>query len=423
VSWRPLLRHASFRRLWLGDAVSMFGDWFTYVAVGTLALADGPLAVALVLLAHTLPRALLAPLAGRLADRVDRRRILVGFSLLRALAVAAMIAAALADQVGAVQALLFVRMALGVFIEPAASAALPQLVPAEEIGRANAALGATYGVIFAAGVAVGGVVTAALGPTASLAIDAATFVIAAGLLATLPPLPPGPASADGGRLADAWAFARADPAVLQAVLAKLPTSLANGGAWVLLHALAGAEAGAAALTLGLFHATRAAGLGLGPLVWARLPRLHGTAAGLHAGAWTCLAGVALFTVVRAPAALLAATWLWGLGLGANWVTASTRAQTRTPVHLLGRVAAIDLLGYTLGACVGGVGAAVLAAWVRADAAGWFGLAAGAAAWAGLEWRVRAAGPKGMSRETGAAGGERPRRTVSAADGRAVPEDR
>jgi MFS family permease len=401
VSWRPLLRHASFRRLWLGDAVSMFGDWFTYVAVGTLALADGPLAVALVLLAHTLPRALLAPLAGRLADRVDRRRILVGFSLLRALAVAAMIAAALADQVGAVQALLFVRMALGVFIE----------------------LGATYGVIFAAGVAVGGVVTAALGPTASLAIDAATFVIAAGLLATLPPLPPGPASADGGRLADAWAFARADPAVLQAVLAKLPTSLANGGAWVLLHALAGAEAGAAALTLGLFHATRAAGLGLGPLVWARLPRLHGTAAGLHAGAWTCLAGVALFTVVRAPAALLAATWLWGLGLGANWVTASTRAQTRTPVHLLGRVAAIDLLGYTLGACVGGVGAAVLAAWVRADAAGWFGLAAGAAAWAGLEWRVRAAGPKGMSRETGAAGGERPRRTVSAADGRAVPEDR
>ena len=55
----------------------MLGDWLTYVAVGVLAVEDGgPLAVLGVLLVHTLPRALLAPWAGRIADRYDRRAVL-----------------------------------------------------------------------------------------------------------------------------------------------------------------------------------------------------------------------------------------------------------------------------------------------------------------------------------------------------------
>ena len=139
VRWRELLEIAAFRRLWCGNSVSLLGDWFTYVAVGTLAVSDGTLwAVAVVLLAHTLPRAVFSPLAGRLADRVDRRTLVIGFSVLRAAIVAAMIVAVDAGALAAVQVLLFVRMALGAFVDPAASAALPQLVPAAGVGPANA---------------------------------------------------------------------------------------------------------------------------------------------------------------------------------------------------------------------------------------------------------------------------------------------
>ncbi|HGG57384.1 MAG TPA: MFS transporter, partial [Nannocystis exedens] len=193
VTWAELARRRDFRRLWLGDAVSLLGDWFTYVAVGMLALEGGGglTAVALVLVAHTLPRAIFSPLAGRLADRYDRRRIMVVVSLLRGVVVVGMALAAVADWLFTVQALLFVRMALGALFDPAAQASLPQLVPRRLLGRANALLGATWSVVFAVGVGLGGLVTAGVGVALAMVIDALTFGIAAAVLSTLPRLLPG----------------------------------------------------------------------------------------------------------------------------------------------------------------------------------------------------------------------------------------
>jgi hypothetical protein len=392
VRWRSLLQHRGFRRLWIGDVVSMFGDWFTYVAVGMLALAegDGLRAVAVVLIAHTLPRAILAPLAGWLADRHDRRVILVVGSLLRAATVVAMIAAAGVGALEWVQILLFVRMALGACIEPAASAALPQLVPAEAVGAANAAIGSTYGVVFAVGVGAGGVVTAYSGPVGALAIDAATFVIAAAIFSRLPRLQPERVEGRAGEgVGAAWRLAWREPALLQAVFAKLPLAIANGGGWVYLHAVAGGRGGDAALALGLLHGARALGMGLGPVLWARAPALASTAAGMHVGTWLSFVAIALF-IAGPPEVGLVAALVWGTGLGANWVTATTRVQSRTPNGALGRMAAIDLLGHTVGGCVGGV-AGALAADHAGDMAlaGWLGLGVGVATWAAVQGLVAA----------------------------------
>lgn len=393
VTWRALLRQRSFRRLWLADAVSMFGDWFTYVAVGTLALSQGTglVAVAVVLLAHTLPRALLAPLAGRLADRHDRRALLVAGNLLRALAVLGMFAAAIAGQTIVVQALLFVRMALAAFTEPASGAALPQLVPAAQLAPANALLGATWSVLFAVGVAAGGFVTAWVGPASALAIDAATFLLAALILSGLPPLRPDdspPDDHDRGSLRDAWALARRDPLLWRAAVAKLPVMLANGGAWIFLHALAaGQKFGDAALALGVLHGVRAAGTGLGPLLWARSARLAGTRTGLHVAAWTTFVAVAAFTVSRSPVVAALASLLWGVGVGATWVGAATRLQTLAPNRALGRLSAIDLLTHTLAQCLGGLAGALLADSLGEPAlAGWLGLGLGLLAWLALAAR-------------------------------------
>lgn len=404
-----LLANREFRRLWLALAISLFGDWFTYVAVGTLALSDstGLYGVAAVLVAHTLPRALLAPFAGRLVDGRDRGKILVVGSVLRALVVLVMIAVVGRDGAGAtaLAGLVFVRMALSAFTDPAASAALPQLVPAHQLGAANALLGATWSAIFALGVAAGGFVTAFVGPRGALAIDAATFVVAALLFATLPRLRPGEASAgdaSGSMVAPdflaAWRRTWRDPAALQAALAKTPVALANGGAWVLLHAVA-ARQGAAevAVTLGVMHGVRGLGSGIGPLLWARFTRLRGTVLGLHLATGVTLAAVALFTAVDAQALLVLASVLWGLGMGATWVTSTTRIQLLTPNALLGRLAAIDLMGHTIAQCIGGLLGAVLAETLLAPAgAGWFGAAGGLLAWALLTLLVRARTPAPQS---------------------------
>lgn len=197
VTWRELAAtKGPFRRLWLGDAVSLFGDWFTYVAVGVLALGPDEsgtdlLPVAVVLLAHSAPLAVVGPIAGRFADRYDRRTIMVVASLMRAVAVVGMIVAASAGSLGWVSALLFIRMGFGAFVEPAASAALPQLVARASISRANALLSATWSVVFAIGVAVGGLFTAAFGPVWALVVDGCTFVLAAMILGSLPRLHPG----------------------------------------------------------------------------------------------------------------------------------------------------------------------------------------------------------------------------------------
>jgi MFS family permease len=393
VTWRELLGVRAFRRLWLGDAVSLLGDWFTYVAVGTLAVADGSLwAVAMVLLAHTLPRALFAPMAGRLADRHDRRTIVVGFSVLRAAIVAAMIAAVELEAMAAVQALLFVRMALGAFVDPAAGAALPQIVPKAALGPANALLGATWSVMFAVGVGLGGLVTAQVGTTGALAIDAVTFLIAAGIFASLPRLPPGERQVeDRGRIADAWRLAWTEPPILQALLAKVPLAFASGGAWIWLHALAGQQRpGEAAMALGLLHAVRGVGTGVGPLLLMWIPGLRGTSRGMHVGAWLGFVAIAGFTLAPSLAVTLIAAALWGAGVGSNWVTASTRVQTLTPNHALGRVGGISLMIVTATQSLGGVlGALIAERSASASSSGWLGLAGGVLLWLAIEGLVRA----------------------------------
>jgi MFS family permease len=383
-------RGADFRRLWLGDAISLLGDWFTYVAVGTLAIAadQGLISVAVVLLGHSLPRAVFAPVAGRLADRIDRRTIMIVASLLRSATVIAMIVAAWADALAAVQVLLFVRMAFGAFIDPAATAMLPQLVATEQISRANAILGATWSVMFAVGVALGGLVTALVGPIAALAIDAVTFVIAALVFATLPPAVPNqPASRTLG-VETGWAIAWARPEILGAALGKLPAALANGGAWVLLHAHAGDELfGTTAMSLGILHAARAVGTGLGPLLW--IGPLRGSEWGLRVSNAVTLIAVAMFAIAAQPGLTIAAALLWGVGVGTNWVTASTRMQVLTQNHQLGRVASVDLVAQSLAQCVGGLAGAWLAdRWFDPTLSAWWGGAAGLLGWLGVGVLVR-----------------------------------
>jgi MFS family permease len=87
VSYASLLRRRpTFRRIWLGDVVSLTGDWFTTISLLSmmLELTGKGEAVAAVLVARFLPALLFGSVAGVVADRVDRRAVLVACDVLRA---------------------------------------------------------------------------------------------------------------------------------------------------------------------------------------------------------------------------------------------------------------------------------------------------------------------------------------------------
>src|SRR5687767_2953872 len=109
-----LRRNPAFRRLWAAGAVSLVGDWLSFVAVAMLAVQGGGGAwgLALVFAAHLLPGALIAPVAGALVDGLDRRRVLVAADLIASLVTVAMTAVAFAGWIAALAPLLVVRSAV-----------------------------------------------------------------------------------------------------------------------------------------------------------------------------------------------------------------------------------------------------------------------------------------------------------------------
>src|SRR5262245_23484063 len=98
---RLLRLRPAFRRLWLAGIVSLVADWLGFVAVSLLALdrGGGPGALALVLAVHALPHALFAPIAGAIADRFDRRRVLLAAPIAQASLTALMALAAARGEV------------------------------------------------------------------------------------------------------------------------------------------------------------------------------------------------------------------------------------------------------------------------------------------------------------------------------------
>ena len=389
----------------MSEVISLLGDWMSFVAISLLALqkGGGVVGLALVLVGHSLPHALLAPVAGALADRLDRKRLMIAAYIAEAALTVAMTIAASRGNVPAVQVLVFARASVAAFLPPVQSAALRRVVREDELLAANSVTSLTWSVMFAVGMAAGGLI-AALGPTVALAIDASTFCVAALLLRSLPSMRPEGRSSEGGigralgsvrrDMMAAVRYARERPALLEAVLAKTPLAIAGGGAWVLLNLAANelAVLGSGAITLGILQCMRGTGTGIGPLFSSALVRRGSTmGVAFTLSALACFGGIGLLAAgyrFGLPVALFAAL-AWGSGIGSNWVLSCAEIQRLSPDRYLGRLSATDGLLHTAGMCAGALGGAVLVERTGfSAAAAVFGLAVGVPLWAGLRWALR-----------------------------------
>ncbi|HKW60881.1 MAG TPA: MFS transporter [Candidatus Dormibacteraeota bacterium] len=170
-----------FRKLWAATILSLFGDFFSYVAMAwlVLQLTGSSLALGTVLVVQALPRAVLMMVGGALADRLSARLTMLGSMGLRALFVAPLAFLVLTGrvQMWEVYGIAAVFGIVDAFFYPARSSILPRVVGDRELEPGNAVLNVTAQASVILGPVLGGVIVAALGIGWAFAGDAACFVI------------------------------------------------------------------------------------------------------------------------------------------------------------------------------------------------------------------------------------------------------
>lgn len=188
-----------FRALWLGQGLSLLGDQLAQVALGLLVygLTESPLLTAVVYALTYLPPIIGGPLLAGLADRYPRRRLMIVCDLVRALLVAVMAIPQL--HLGVVCVLLFGVVLLSAPFSAARAALLPEILSGDRYVVGSALQNMTHQGVQMLGFAAGGVVILHIGPYRGLALDSATFLASALILASGVRRRPAPAQEQGDR--------------------------------------------------------------------------------------------------------------------------------------------------------------------------------------------------------------------------------
>jgi len=185
---RAALRQRGLRLLLGAGLISLAGDWILRVGLAYFiyALTGSTLASALMLLASFVPQIVLSSLAGVFADRWDSRRTMIDSNLLLAAGLLPLLAVHRASQVWVIYLVTAAESCVQQFFTPAQQSVLPRLTDDEHLVTANALSGQAGDVARLAGSAAGGVAAAAGGITALALTDAASFLVAALLIARIP---------------------------------------------------------------------------------------------------------------------------------------------------------------------------------------------------------------------------------------------
>ena len=182
------LRHPAFRSLWLAGLVSEAGDWLLFIALPIVVYRQtgSALGTSFAFLALLAPAIVLAPLAGRLADRHDRRRVMLIVCGLQALSLLPLLLVGDHTGLPIVYAVIVVQSALTTLFDPAKNALLPTLVGRDQLVSANSLVALNEGVARLVGGPLGGLLLAAGDLRAIVVADAASYVLAAVLIARVP---------------------------------------------------------------------------------------------------------------------------------------------------------------------------------------------------------------------------------------------
>ncbi|MEH1027278.1 MFS transporter [Micromonospora profundi] len=344
----------SFRNLFLAELVVFGADWFVMVPLLVLLphLTGSGVWGALVLAVDTGIVALLLPYTGTVADRFDRRKVMIAAN------VAALVGVLLLLGVRSAGTAWLALVAIGVvavakaFYSPAAQAALPNVLRPHELAAGNAVAGSAWGTMTVVGASLGGVLSSAAGPYICFWVAGVGLALAAGLATRIRrPLqaerdPELPVQRTWPAVREALGYIGHRPRVLALVTVKSAVGLGNGVLTV-FPLLAGVY-GVGPLGAGLLFAVRGAGALVGPILMRRVLTnrswlLPGLAVSMSLYGLSYLGT----SVVRWFPLVLLLVFLAHFAGGSNWVMSNFALQGEVPDRLRGRVFATDMMLATL----------------------------------------------------------------------------
>ena len=373
MQYIKLLRgNREFAKLWAAQLVSLLGDWFNTIVISAMIVVytEGTgyqgIAVSGYLIARMIPPLLLRPWAGVLADRFDRKRLLIISDVLRAAAVAGLLFTTQGPEfLPLIYAFTTLQFMISSIFEPARNAIMPSVLYRHELVIGNTLSSITWSAMLAVGAICGGIVAEIFGTQVALVIDALTFLLSAFIVVriVIPEVPrseigqaPQQKTAKSQRtFREGLRYLRKQPGIMAALLVKSAHSLTSADAMLIFYGTQVFVLGDQGITsMAILWAAFGIGAIVGPLVTNRfsddsvkvLRRLIAIGFFLIALSWL-LWGLAPSLELLALAAVVRA-----MGGSVNWTYSSVIIQKIVPDEYLGRMFSLDFAGYELVQSIG-----------------------------------------------------------------------
>jgi MFS family permease len=385
----------SFRWLLSSVVISNIGDGIA-LSAGPLLVASqtrDPLLVSMALLAQILPALLFGFIAGAVADRFDRRRIVVVLNLGRAI-VLAVLATTIASgivNIAVVLGALFVLGTAETFADVGSSSLLPRVVPREDLGIANARLSGAFLLTNQLLTPPIGAFLFVVGMALPFATNAACFALGAVLVsrvvAARAPQPDAgrPRSSLRADMADGLRWLVAHPPMRTLAVTIVAFNVTYGAAWSVLVLYARERLVMDAVGFGLITTAIAIGGIVGTAAYGRLERRFSLGDIMRVGLMIETATHLSLALTQSPAVALATMVVFGAHAFVWGTTATTIRQRAVPDALLGRVTGVYTVGIFGGIAVGTPIGGLLARTFGITAPVWVGVA-GSALLVAILWR-------------------------------------
>ncbi len=355
--WELIKTNSQYRRLWSATVISMLGEWFNTIALFLLIFkyTESEFLLGILFTVRMLCFALLQPISGLLADRYNRKQIMLWTNILQMFLALGFLAVDGPEDIPWMLGLSGVMMLLHGAYVTAERAALPNIVSKEHLATANALDAASWSTALCLGAMLGGVVVEYYGTDAAFIIDSLTFLLSAILLVPLTMPQTFDKDLEGSLFTTAasnirkgWKRITKETRLLRIVFAKASWNIAGGGLAGVFLVVAGSDVDGfgIALGFGLFFFARGIGTGTGPILARKFltnqnkwPLLVGVLV-MISGFFYFFVGYTLGVNLWLTVALI---MLAHSASGANWVLSTILTQMWVEDEIRGRVFSIDML--------------------------------------------------------------------------------
>ncbi|MBT3321566.1 MAG: MFS transporter [Anaerolineae bacterium] len=368
ISYKELIRgNRNFRNLWLGQIISLMGDWFNLIATAILTanLTGSGLAVGGLFVVRSLAQFLSSPLGGVLADRFNRKKILILADILRFFIVLGFLFIKDASQIWLLYTLTALQLGISGIFFPTKNAILPDVVSEEGVGTANALSATTWSTMLAMGAFLGGQVAGKWGIAPAIWLDAFSYLLSAYFIRKISYTQTTAKSEEPLGLLSAFrlsfqgfGYLSQNREILIIAIQKASIMLAVSGFSEVIQVELSSKffviGEGGSTSLGWLYAVVGVGTGISPIIarWFTGDREVALRRAIATGYIITLIGLLLMYPLTDLGLVLVGSFFRGFGIAIIWVFSTTLLLKKLPNEVRGRVFGTEFAFLTLSGAIG-----------------------------------------------------------------------